>query len=70
MLALLNKGLRTIAHRTDATELQIIEDLHAYHLIPGTVAQVLKEDPATGMSEMRLGVLTTSLWTYTRFPSK
>ena len=41
-----------------------------YYLIPGIIVQVVKEDPANGMSQMHLGGLTTSLWTYTRFLSK
>lgn len=61
---------RIAARRTDATELQMIEDGHAYYLIPGTIVQVINEDPANGMSQMHLGGLTTSLWTYTRFLSK
>jgi hypothetical protein len=31
---------------------------------------VIKEDPAWGMSEIRLGSITRSLWTYGRFLSK
>jgi hypothetical protein len=61
---------RIAARRTDATELQMIEDGQAYYLIPGTIVQVVKEEPANGMSQMHLGGLTTSLWTYTRFLSK
>ena len=65
------QGVRRItAHRTDATELQMVEDGQAYYLIPGTIVRVVKEDPANGMSQMQLGGLTTSLWTYTRFLSK
>jgi hypothetical protein len=61
---------RIIGSRTGATELQMVEDSQAYYLIPGTIVQVVKEDPATAMSRMRLGGLTISLWTYTRFLSK
>jgi len=61
---------RITAHRTGATELQMVEDGQAYYLIPGTIVQVVKEDPTNGMSQMHLGGLTTSLWTYTRFLSK
>jgi hypothetical protein len=65
------EGVRRItAHHTDRTELQMIEDDQAYYLIPGTIVQVIKEDPATGMSQMHLGGFTTSLWTYTRFLSR
>jgi len=61
---------RIVAHRTDATELQLVQNIQCYYLIPGTIVQVIKEDPARGMSEMRLGAITRSLWTYTRFLSK
>ena len=61
---------RITAYRTNATELQMVEDGQAYYLIPGTIVQVVKEDPTNGMSQMHLGSLTTSLWTYTRFLSK
>jgi hypothetical protein len=62
------KGI--VAHRTDATELEVVENIRCYYLIPGTIAQVIKEDKAYSMSEIRLGSVTRSLWTYTRFLSK
>src|ERR1700751_1292547 len=58
------------SHHTDATELQVVESIQCYYLIPGTIVQVIKEDPARGMSEMRLGSITRSLWTYSRFLGK
>ena len=61
---------RITAHHTDATELQVVQNIQCYYLIPGTIVQVIKEDPARGMSEMRLGSITRSLWTYSRFLSK
>jgi hypothetical protein len=61
---------RIIAQSADKTELQMVQAQQAYYLIPGTIAQILKEDPAVGMSEIRLGGLTTTLWTYTRFLSR
>jgi hypothetical protein len=59
-----------VAHRTDATELHAVENVHCHYLIPGTVVQVIKEDPAKGMSQIWVGGITTPLWTYTRFLSK
>src|SRR5437868_2994651 len=53
---------RIAGNRTDATELQMVETLRCYYLIPGTIAQVIKEDPASGMSAMRLGIVTGSRW--------
>ena len=61
---------RIAAHHTDATELQVVENIECYYLIPGTIVQVIKEDPARGISEIRLGSITRSLWTYSRFLSK
>ena len=64
------EGVRRItAHSTDEIELQMVQAQQAYYLIPGTIAQILKEDPAVGMSQIHLGGLTTPLWTYTRFLS-
>jgi hypothetical protein len=60
---------RITSHRTDATELQMVEDLQAYYLIPGTLVQVVRNDPPTGMSEIQLGGITIPLWTYTKFLS-
>jgi hypothetical protein len=61
---------RIAAYRTDATELQVVENIQCYYLIPGSVVQVIKEDQARRMSQIRLGGLTRALWTYTRFLSK
>ena len=61
---------RIVAHHTDATELQAVQNIQCYYLIPGTVVQVINEDPARGMSQIRLGSITKSLWTYNRFLSK
>jgi hypothetical protein len=61
---------RIVAQRNDATELQVVENIQCYYLIRGTIVQVIKEDPARGMSEMRFGTIITPLWTYTRFLSK
>ncbi len=61
---------RIVAHRTDAAELQVVENIQCHYLIPGTVVQVIKEDPAKGMSQIRLGGITRPLWTSTRFLSK
>jgi hypothetical protein len=61
---------RIVARHTDATELQVVENIQCYYLIPGTIVQVIKEDPARGLSEMRLGSIIRSLWTYAIFLSK
>ena len=61
---------RMVARHTDAAELQVVENIECYYLIPGTIVQVIKEDPTRGLSEMRLGSISRSLWTYTIFLSK
>src|SRR6202007_3474519 len=55
--------------QTDATELQMVEDGTAYYLIPGTLVQIVQDDPANGMSEILLGGITRPLWTYTKYLS-
>jgi hypothetical protein len=52
---------------TDATELRMVEDGTAYYLIPGTLVQIVKNDPAKGMSEILSGGITRPLWTYTKY---
>ena len=59
-----------VDHRTDAMELRVVENIQCYYLIRGTIVQVIKDDPALGMSELRFGSIITPLWTYTRFLSK
>jgi hypothetical protein len=54
---------------TDSEALHMVEDGGAYYLIPGKLVQVIKNDPANGMSEILLGGMTKPLWTYTRFLS-
>jgi hypothetical protein len=61
---------RIVAHHTDASELEAVQNIQCYYLIPGTVVQVIDEDPARSMSKIRLGSIIKSLWTYNRFLSK
>ena len=53
--------------QTDLRELDMVENLRAYYLIPGTLALVIQDDHADGMSEILLAGITRSLWTYTKF---
>jgi hypothetical protein len=59
-----------VGHHTDEAELHMVESIRCYYLTPGTIAQLIKEDPAKGLAEIRLGGINRSLWTYTRFLSK
>jgi hypothetical protein len=61
---------RITNHRTDALELEMVDNLRAYYLIPGTLVQVIQDDPGTGTSQVRLGGITRDLWTATKFLSK
>ena len=47
----------------------MVEDIETYYLIPGTIVRLVRNDPATGMSEIQLGGITRSLWTYSKFLS-
>jgi hypothetical protein len=61
---------RIVAHHTDATELDVVQNVACYYLIPGTIAKVITEDPARGISQIQLGNIAVPLWTYSRFLSK
>jgi hypothetical protein len=61
---------RIVGHHTDATELDVVQNAACYYLIPGTIARVLSEDSAHGISQIQLGNITTPLWTYTKYLSK
>lgn len=54
----------------DAVELQMIEQVKAYYLTPGTIVQVTEEDSHTGTSRIRLAGITVDLWTLTKFLTK
>ena len=54
-------------YRTDKTELEMVEQLRAYYLIPGTMVQVLQEDAASGTSKVRVAGIVRGLWTLTKF---
>ena len=57
-----------ISAHSDLAELNMVEQ-GAYFLIPGTLVQVIRDDPTNGMSEILLGGITKPLWTYTKFLS-
>jgi hypothetical protein len=63
--------LRQISNKhTDPTGMQMIEELHAYYLIKGAIVQVVLEDAAAGMSQIRSAEIGPDVWTLTRFLSK
>jgi hypothetical protein len=57
-------------HHTDATELDAIQNMWCYYLIPGTIVQVIKEDHRRSMSQMRIAGVAALLWTNSRFLSR
>jgi hypothetical protein len=57
-------------HHTDRIELEMVQNLRAYYLIRGTIIQVVQEDAASGMSEVRLPGGFRTFWTATRFLSR
>jgi len=59
-----------IRHHTDETELQMIEQPRAYYLIEGAIVQVVLEDAAAGMSQIRSAGIGPDVWTLTKFLSR
>ena len=57
-------------HRTDLTELRMVQDLRSYYLIRGAIVQVVQEDAAGGMSQIHVPGHPTQVWTLTRFLSR
>lgn len=56
-------------HRREGKEFELIEQLRAYYLIPGTVARVIQNDTASGMSQIQLDGVHRPIWTLTRYLS-
>ena len=57
-------------NRTDETELHMVEQLRAYYLVRGAMVHVVKEDEASGMTQIQIAGITTDLWTLASFLSK
>jgi hypothetical protein len=57
-------------NRTDEIELRMVEQLRAYYLIPGGIVQLVRQDTASGMSQIHSAEIVTDLWTLTIFLSK
>jgi hypothetical protein len=51
-------------------ELEMVEQLRAYYLTPGTIVQVVHEDAGAGMSQIRISGVNRILWTFSRFLSR
>jgi hypothetical protein len=61
---------RMVNNPSDEVRLKMVEEVKAYFLIPGTIVQVMEEDPGSGLSKIRMAGITVDLWTLTRFLSK
>ena len=57
-------------HHTDAAELEAVQNSRCYYLIPGKIVQLIKQDPARGLSQMRVAGIPRPLWAYSRFVSE
>ena len=55
--------------RSGGKELEFIEQLRAYYLIPGTIVQVIQKDAASDTSQIPLKRVSRPLWTLSRFLS-
>ena len=51
-------------------ELELVEQLRVYYLVPGIVVQVVQTDAASGMSQIRINGIARDLWTLSRFLSR
>ena len=59
-----------VKDRTEAKELEFIEQLRAYYLLPGTVVRVEREDATSGTSQIQIDGVRRPLWTLSRFLSR
>lgn len=51
-------------------ELEMIQQLRAYYLTPGTIVQVVQEDKAAGTSQIHIDGVTRNLWTFSKYLSR
>lgn len=58
------------AHRTDEAELNVVQNSRCYYLIPGKIVQLIKQDRARGLSQIRIVGVARPLWAHTRFLSE
>ncbi|MBV8213557.1 MAG: hypothetical protein JOZ08_10095 [Verrucomicrobia bacterium] len=57
-------------HRTDQSEVKMVQELGVYYLIQGQIVQTDQEDVAAGMSQIHVPGHATKVWTMTRFLSR
>jgi hypothetical protein len=63
--------LQELVKRSDDDELglQMVEQLRAYFLVRGTIVKIVKEEPASGLTEIQIAGIIPELWTVSRFLS-
>lgn len=58
-----------VKQRRGGEVFELIEQLRAYYLIPGTVVRLIQKDTASGISQVQLDGVRRPLWTLSRFLS-
>ncbi len=61
---------RIIKNQSDENMVRMLEQGRLYFLIRGTIVQVVQEDKASGMSQIRRAGIVVNLWMPTKFLSK
>jgi hypothetical protein len=61
---------RIIKDQSDANKLEMVEQLRAYFLVRGALVQVVQEDQASGMSQIKSSAIGGNFWTLSEFLSK
>ena len=59
-----------VNNQSDEVALHLIEQVKAFFITTGALAQVIEEDAHSGLSKIRLAGITVELWTLTDFLSK
>lgn len=61
---------RITKNQSDENLVRMLEQGRVYFLIRGTIVQVVQEDKASGMSQIRRAGIVENLWTPTKFLSE
>jgi hypothetical protein len=59
-----------VKNYSDEKQLELAKQLRACSLVEGTIVQVVQNDTASGMSQIRITGIATDLWTLTKFLSR
>jgi hypothetical protein len=61
---------RILKDQSDENKIRLVSQGGVYFLIRGVIVQVLQEDKASGLSQVRWDGITENLWTPSRFLSR